>query len=207
MTIDQQIIDLAGSMGAIGLAPFIKKWGKKEEWMVKSVRQLVEAIENKDAVYLRMVVGNTDNKASREAFYLITKIKLPKTMSGSKLSVDSFCGISEEARVEMIRRHEKKIQDERKRSELVFSFRNIALIFFGNDIKKALAKWKELNMAFCKIERLGNLYALIDATNENLYIAERRTKHGLAKAWNDFLRACLYFGGLDQSLKIIEDKL
>jgi len=55
----------------IGLAPFIKKWGEKQDWMVRSVGQLIDSIENKDAEHLRALVGNTDNKASREAFYLI----------------------------------------------------------------------------------------------------------------------------------------
>lgn len=66
------------------------------------LRETIDHIRNRTALgYLRDVVGNTDNKATREIFSVISGIKLPATRRDSLVVLDEWFGVSLAQRAQM----------------------------------------------------------------------------------------------------------
>lgn len=66
------------------------------------LRETIEHIKGRTALgYLRDVIGNPDNKATREIFSVITGRKLPATRRDSLVVLDEWFGITPEQRAQM----------------------------------------------------------------------------------------------------------
>lgn len=66
------------------------------------LRETIDHIRNRTALgYLRDVVGNTDNKATREIFSAISGIKLPATRRDSLVVLDGWFGVTPAQRAQM----------------------------------------------------------------------------------------------------------
>ncbi|NYT68806.1 hypothetical protein [Pusillimonas noertemannii] len=175
--------------------------GGRSEWIMR----LVNAIDGKDADYLRRIlasVGSDRNKASAEVFARSTGIKLGKTQKERARQIDEWAGISPEQRAEI----QANKDAERKASR---------------DLENVKDGWAFLNSV--KVQTDSGIVTgqkfVIDAFAEGyqeIGTSKRgaATTYGMkngnalrtvtrAKAFNAFFRDAAIFGGLRQALEAV----
>lgn len=91
----------------------------KPEEFTKWSKHLIDAIDSKDADYLRSTLSSPDlNEGSRLAFTELTGVKMPKTKRDREVVIDQWAGVTPEERARRDGEKKAKFDDEQRAKDL-----------------------------------------------------------------------------------------
>lgn len=164
---------------------------------------LTTAIQNKDAEYLRGVLGNKDNVASAELFTMVTGIKLASTQRDTLKQIDEWAGITPEQRDSI-----EAAKDASRAQKNVE--RDVKDTWDGLAHGRVRSDDQDITTQQYVTKLYSEGYTVLDKTKKGsatIYGVKKEGDSGLRyinnKSFNGFMKAAFAFGGLKKSLDFV----
>lgn len=161
--------------------------------------KLILAIKNKEVEYLRDLLGNIDNKASRTVFEMATGIKLEKTVKGTLPQIDEWAGIAPEQRAAIEAAKQAEHNTNNLLSDLKYAWNPLEYVKVGDGGGQTMQEWL--------LSAYGAGYTHIEARKKGVattywMVNKEHKAQGFlkSKVFNAFLKAALAFDEGDNLL-------
>lgn len=165
------------------------------------LRETIDHIKGRTALgHLRDVVGNTDNKASREIFAAITGRKLPATRRDSLVVLDEWFGVTPEQRAQMDAERETARLEKLALDDLVYAWNALKQLNVRLDGGRVVDGQIYVQEKFTEgLTEAGRHKQ--GASFQYFLTSGSRTNYVKNAKLNVFLKQAIEFGGLRKALE------